>query len=67
MQSEMRDKCRVVAVSALLKCGYTPSGTFPMSKPYHKEEERRQLMKPNKNIQLQSQATKIWLSNSTIS
>jgi len=47
MQSEMRDKCRVVAVSALLKCGYTPSGTFPMSKPYHKEEERRQLMKPN--------------------
>jgi hypothetical protein len=38
-----------------------------MSKPYHKEEERRQLMKPNKNIQLKSQATNIWLSNSTSS
>jgi hypothetical protein len=48
MQSEMRNKCSAVAVSMSLKCGYIPSGTFPMSKPYHKEEERRQLIKPKK-------------------
>jgi hypothetical protein len=40
VQSQMQNKCWAVAILMLSKCSYAPSGTFPMSKPYYKEEER---------------------------